>query len=63
VRRSPNLTALVAGIALVALGALLVLEERGRIELGFAYTAPALIGALGAVLVASGLAAHGRRRD
>lgn len=61
--RSPNLTALVAGLALVALGVLLVLDADGSIDLGFAYMAPALVAALGAILLASGLAAHGRRRD
>ena len=48
---------------LVALGALLVMNADGSIDLGFAYMAPALVAALGAILLASGLAAHSRRRD
>lgn len=58
--RSVNVAALVTGIALVALGVLLVLDADGSIDLGFAYMAPALVGALGAILLASGLASRGR---
>lgn len=61
--RRPNFTALAAGLALAALGALLLLDDAGRITLGFAYTGPALVAALGAVLLISGLAARGRPRD
>jgi hypothetical protein len=61
--RLPNVTALVAGLLLIALGALLVMDADGSIDLGFAYMAPALVAALGAILLASGLAAHSRRRD
>jgi hypothetical protein len=60
--RSLNVTSLVAGLALVALGVLIVMDADGSIDLGFAYMAPALVAALGAILLASGLAAHGRRR-
>lgn len=60
--RSPDLTALVAGLALVVLGGLLVLDARGSVDLGFAYMGPALVGALGAVLLASGLSHRGRAR-
>jgi len=59
-KRSANVTALVSGIALIALGVLLVLDADRSIDLGFAYTAPALVGALGAILLASGLASRGR---
>jgi hypothetical protein len=61
-KRSPNVAALAAGLVLIALGALLVMDADGSIDLGFAYTAPALVAALGAILLASGLAARGRRR-
>jgi hypothetical protein len=61
-RRSPNFTALMTGIALVVLGALLVLDAAGSIDLGFAYTAPVLVGALGAILLVGGLAGRGRSR-
>jgi hypothetical protein len=59
-RRAPNLTVLMTGLVLLALGVLLVLDANGAINLGFAYTAPVLIGALGAILLASGLARRGR---
>jgi hypothetical protein len=58
--RRPNVTALMTGIAILVLGVLLVLDADGSIDLGFAYTAPVVVGALGAVLLAGGLA--GRRR-
>ncbi len=60
-RRSPNITVLLCGIAVLVLGVLLVLNAGGTIDLRFAYTAPVLVGALGAILLASGLAS--RRRD
>jgi len=47
---------------LVALGIVLVLNAGGGIHLGFAYTAPAVVAALGAILLASGLDARGRGR-
>jgi hypothetical protein len=59
--RAPNVMALMTGIALVALGVLLVLDADGSIDLGFAYMAPVLVGALGAILLASGLASRSRR--
>jgi uncharacterized membrane-anchored protein len=59
--RAPNLTALVGGVAIVALGVLLVLEAQQSVRLGFAYMAPIMLAALGATLLASGLAR--RRRD
>jgi hypothetical protein len=62
VRRAPYLTAIVAGAMLVALGIVLVLNAGGRIHLGFAYTAPAVVAALGAILLASGLEARARGR-
>lgn len=60
-RRPPNITVLLCGIAVLVLGVLLVLNAGGTIDLRFAYTAPVLVGALGAILLASGLAS--RRRD
>lgn len=60
--RPPNLTVLFAGIATLALGVLLVLDADGTIDLRFAYMAPVLVGALGAVLLASGLASRRRGR-
>jgi di/tricarboxylate transporter len=61
-RRSPSVTALTTGIALVVLGVLLVLDADGSVDLGFAYAAPILVGALGAILLAGGLASRDHRR-
>ena len=58
--RSPNVTVLLTGVAVLALGVLLVLDADGTIDLRFAYMAPVLVGALGAILFAGGLV--GRRR-
>ncbi len=60
--RSANLTVLLTGIAVFALGVLLVLDADGTIDLRFAYTAPVLVGALGAILLVGGLAGRGRGR-
>jgi hypothetical protein len=54
--RRVDSVSLVSGIAMLALGALLLLDQAGTIDLTFAYLLPALTGALGAVLLASGLA-------
>ncbi|HXC45872.1 MAG TPA: hypothetical protein VNU24_04640 [Solirubrobacteraceae bacterium] len=61
-RRRPNVTILTCGVAVVVLGALLVLGAGGTINLRFAYTVPMLIAALGAILLASGLASRRRGR-
>jgi hypothetical protein len=61
-RRSPNVTILLTGLAVFALGVLLVLDADGAVDLRFAYMAPVLVGALGAILLASGLAGRGRGR-
>ena len=57
----PNLASLVSGLALLALGILLVLDAQGTLDLGFAYVGPALLGVVGATLLASGLSS--RRPD
>jgi hypothetical protein len=59
--RSPNVTSMVAGLVVIALGALVVINADGSLDLGFAYMGPALVAALGVILLASGLAARGRR--
>lgn len=61
-RRPPNITVLLCGIAVLVLGVLLVLNAGGTIDLRFAYTAPVLVAALGAILLASGLASRRRGR-
>jgi hypothetical protein len=61
-RRPPNIAVLLFGIAVLVLGVLLVLNAGGTIDLRFAYTAPVVISALGAILLASGLASRRRGR-
>ena len=60
--RSTNATALVAGLILVVLGVLLAMDAGGNIDLDFSFMAPAIMAALGAILLAGGLAARGRHR-
>ena len=60
--RSLNIASLVAGLVLVTLGTLLVLNADGTISLGFAYMAPAVVGALGVILLASGISSRARGR-
>jgi len=54
-RRRADMTSLAAGVVIAALGALLLLDDRAAIDLSFAYLAPAVIAAAGAILVASGM--------
>lgn len=54
-RRALDAISLVAGLAVAGLGALLLLHELDAIDLSFAYFAPAVTAAAGAILLASGL--------
>jgi hypothetical protein len=45
----------VAGVCIVGLGILLLLDASGTLELRFAVLAPAACAALGAILVTSGM--------
>lgn len=54
-RTRPDLAALVAGLVLCVLGVGLLLDAQGVVELRVATLAPVVLGALGAVLVATGL--------
>jgi hypothetical protein len=56
---SPDVTALVAGIATVAIGVLLLLDSQGALELTIGALAPIACGVVGAVLLASGLTRRG----
>lgn len=56
--RRPDPAALVAGVALVVVGAVLLAASAGAFELTFAAVGPLLLAAVGAALLASGL---GRR--
>ncbi len=47
--------ALVAGIAVVLLGGLLMLDAAGALHLGFGYAAPAVLATAGVALIAFGL--------
>jgi hypothetical protein len=48
-------TLIVAGLATVALGTLLLLDRTGVIDVRFDYMLPAVLAAVGAVLLAAGL--------
>ena len=52
---SPDITSLVAGICVAALGVLLLLDALGTSDLRFAVLAPAACAAIGAILLASGM--------
>lgn len=58
-RASPDLPSLVAGIAVCALGALLLAHQGGALELRFATLGPAVCAVLGAIMLSLGLS---RRR-
>ena len=53
--RRPDVPALVAGLALLALGGTLLLEAAGEIELTFGSVTPMVCAAMGATLLALGL--------
>ena len=54
-RRRADRTLMVAGLVTVALGALFLLDRLDVIDVRFGYTMPALLAAVGAVLVTAGL--------
>jgi hypothetical protein len=51
----PDIPALVAGVALLALGGVLLLDALGAIELRFGLFVPLACAATGAILLANGL--------
>jgi len=55
VPRRPDLTSVVAGACVAALGVLLLIDATGTIELRFGVLGPAACAALGAILLTSGL--------
>jgi hypothetical protein len=57
--KRPDVPTLVAGLALLALGGLLLLVSQNAIELRLGALAPIVCAAVGAILLASGLS----RRD
>jgi hypothetical protein len=57
--RRPDAPALVAGLVLLVLGAVLLLDSTGALDMSFAAFGPLVLAALGATLLATGLS----RRD
>ena len=55
-KRGIDIPALVGGLAITAIGLLLLLDRVGVLHLGFGWLWPALLAAAGTYLVASGLA-------
>jgi hypothetical protein len=55
VSRSADITSLVSGLCVIALGALLFLDAAGTLDLSFAVLGPAACASLGAILLASGM--------
>ncbi len=51
----PDITSVVAGLCVLALGVLLLLDATGTAELRFGVLAPAGCAAIGAILLASGM--------
>lgn len=58
--RRPDTGSLVAGLAIMALGAVLLLDRLDALDLRFAYLWPALLATVGAILLACGLASRDR---
>ena len=58
-RRVADSVSLVAGVAVTGLGLLLLLDQTGVLRLRFDYLGPAILAALGAVLLVSGLSKDG----
>jgi hypothetical protein len=54
-RRGADRTLIVAGLAVVALGTLFLLDRLSVIDVRFDYAAPAVLAALGIILVSAGL--------
>jgi hypothetical protein len=55
----PDIPSIVAGISVLALGAVLLLDETGVLELSFGLLAPVACAAAGAILLANGLSRRG----
>lgn len=57
--RRPEPVSLTAGIAVLILGGLVLLDRLGAVDLEFGILGPAVLAAAGAVLLVSGLAEDG----
>ena len=51
---------IVAGLAVSALGVVLLLDQTGLIELRFGYALPAILACVGVILLTAGLEGRGR---
>ena len=54
-RRSFDPASLVGGIAVIALGVVLMLDQTDAIDLSFGYLIPLLLAVVGSILLAAGL--------
>jgi len=54
-----DVPSLVAGVAVIAFGVVLLLDAEGTLELTFAVLGPLICAAAGAILLASGLSRRG----
>jgi len=59
-RQGADRVSIIAGLAICALGVVLLLDRTGLIELRFGYGLPAVLACVGAILLAAGL--DGERR-
>ena len=55
-KRRTDRVSIVAGLAVGGLGAVLLLDRTGLIDLKFGYALPAILACVGAILLAAGLA-------
>ena len=53
--RRPDVPSLVAGLSIVGFGVVLLLDQVGTLELGFAALGPIVFAVIGGILLASGL--------
>jgi hypothetical protein len=58
-----DILSLGAGAAIAVVGALVLLDSAGALDLSLAWVTVALIGAVGAILVLSGLTRQPKRHD
>ena len=58
-----DLVSLASGVVIAALGALVLLDSSGALDLSLGWIAVALTGAVGAILLVDGLLGGGERHD
>jgi hypothetical protein len=62
-RMSVDILSLGAGAAIAVVGALVLLDSAGALDLSLGWVTVALVGAVGAILVLSGLTRQPKRHD